>query len=493
MHQLTIPRRLHVCRNLVNGAWQEGTLGEAEIVRSPYNGAAVSSLRYSSESDVANAVRAAESAFPDWQQTPLKERSKILFQFRALLLEHLTALAEGVAVESGKTLVEARQGLEKGIEVLEFALSLQNLDSGGALEVSRGVTCEYRREPLGVVAGVTPFNFPAMVPLWLFPIAIALGNCFILKPSEKVPQTACRLGELLLEAGLPPGVFSILHGAKATAEALARHSGVRALAFVGSTAAAGSLYALATSTGKRALCLGGAKNQLIVVPDADESVTIEGVVSSFTGCAGQRCMAGSVLLAVGEIDSLIEKICRRAAAVRLGEDMGAIIDPHARQRIVEAISEAERNGAHVILDGRRAEPPSGYDRGNWLGPTILDFASPSMACSKTEIFGPVLTVVRVRSLSEALDFERENAYGNATSVFTTSGAIARHVAQNATSGMIGVNVGVPVPREPFSFGGTKSSKFGAGDITGEGSLDLWSNRKKITSKWALQCDTTWMG
>jgi len=427
-----------------------------------------------------------------WRQLPLKERTQYLFRFRELVLAHLDELADSAAAEAGKTVAEARAGVLKGIEVAEFALSLQNLDDGGGLEVSRGVTCEVRREPLGVVAGITPFNFPAMVPMWMFPIALTVGNAFVLKPSEKVPITACRLGQLLLDAGYPPGVFSIVHGARDAVDALVEHPGIAALGFVGSTTVARSVYAKAALAGKRALCLGGAKNPILVVPDADPAITIPGVVDSFTGCAGQRCMAASLLVGVGDIDGLIDGIVRRASELRVGVDLGAIIDKASLARLEGAIDRAVADGAQLRLDGRHPQPPAAYTGGNWLAPTILDHADAAWPCAKDELFGPVLTIVRVKTLEEALSLEAASGYGNACSVFTTRGAVARAVAERATAGMVGVNIGVPVPREPFSFGGTKQSRFGAGDMTGAGGVELWTQLKKITSKWTMQSDATWM-
>ena len=296
----------------------------------------------------------------------------------------------------------------------------------------------------------------------------------------------------MLEAGLPKGVFSIVHGGKDVVEALVDHPGVAAVGFVGSSAIAKSVYARATSSGKRALCLGGAKNHLILTPDADPKVAVEGIVGSFTGCAGQRCMAGSVLVAVGECGAVVDQVVDAAAKLSLGHDMGALIDKAAHGRLTQAISKAEREGAKVRLDGRALPAPAGCEQGTWLGPTILDEVNATMECSCAELFGPVLSIVRVKNLEEAMALERASAYGNACVVFTSSGAVARYVAENATAGMIGVNIGVPVPREPFSFGGTKDSKFGVGDITGVGGVEFWSQRKKVTSKWALQSDKNWM-
>jgi malonate-semialdehyde dehydrogenase (acetylating)/methylmalonate-semialdehyde dehydrogenase len=490
MSLVDVPARPRVCQNLCAGRWRAAA-GRELTVRSPYTGGAIGAVGLSASADVDAVVAGAMAAAPAWRATPIKERTRPLFAFRELLLAHLDELGNLAALEAGKTRAEAVAGVRKGVEVIEFALSLQNLDDGAALEVSRGVTCELRREGLGVVAGITPFNFPAMVPLWMFPIAITAGNSFVLKPSEKVPLTATRLGELMIEAGYPPGVFSIVHGDREAAQALATHLDVHALAFVGSTAAARGVYERAAATGKRALCLGGAKNHLLVVPDADPTVTVRGVVDSFTGCAGQRCMAGSVLVAVGPVDGLVEQIAAEARRIALGTGMGALIDAAANARLRGAIDRAEAEGARVLVDGRRIAAPAGYEGGNWLGPTILD-GTPQLDCARAELFGPVLTVVRVKNLDEALSLEAQSPYGNATSVFTTNGAVARHVAERASSGMIGVNVGVPVPREPFSFGGTKSSRFGHGDITGRQAVDFWTQQKKITTKWALQSDATWM-
>jgi len=482
-------------QHLIGGAPHRGASGRTRDIISPYDGRIVGRIPLAGSAEVDAAVAAAERAWPAWAATPLRERARVLARFRDLTLLALDDLANTVAIESGKTPDEAKAGIQRGLEVVEFALSLPSVDAGGALEVSRGVTCEYRREPLGVVAGITPFNFPAMVPLWMFPIALTVGNAFILKPSEKVPLSACRLGELMVQAGCPPGIFSVVHGDRDAALALADHRGVRAVGFVGSSAAARAVYARAAAAGKRALCLGGAKNAVIVVPDADERLTVPSVVDSFTGCAGQRCMAVSLLIAVGDTQGtqiLVEKIAAAASRVRPGVEMGAIIDRQARDRIDQAIGEAERQGAVLLADGRRAPPPHGYEDGAWIGATVIDRARPDMECARVELFGPVLTVLRVATLDEALAIDRAGVYGNATSVFTTSGAVARYVTERAASGMIGVNVGVPVPRDPFSFGGTRESKLGHGDMTGPGAVEFWSDLKKITTKWALQPDATWM-
>ncbi len=485
------PKQKLSAANLVDGEWT-GSSGPGRAIASPYNGELLGEIYCAAPSHVEACVVAADRAFQEWRGVPIKERTAALLRFRSLLERDIEGLAQSAARESGKLVSEGRAEILKGIEVLDFAASLQNSDVGGAIEVSRGVTCEYRREPIGVTVGITPFNFPAMVPMWMVPISLALGNAFILKPSEKVPFTAVLLGNLIVEAGFPKGVFSVLQGGREIAEALASHPLVKAVGFVGSSLAAKSVYGAASAHGKRALCLGGAKNHLVVVPDADPTLTVDGVVGSFTGCAGQRCMAGSVLVAVGSVEGLIRDIVGAAGRIELGREMGAIIDSAARDRLVQAIGRAEAGGCEILLDGRTARAPAGHEGGQWLGPTIIDNVPVGGEAACVELFGPVLSVVRVRDLDEALTLERRSAYGNALSIFTSSGAVARRVADCASAGMIGVNIGVPVPREPFSFGGTKDSKFGIGDITGWGGVELWSARKKITTKWAPQRDKNWM-
>jgi malonate-semialdehyde dehydrogenase (acetylating) / methylmalonate-semialdehyde dehydrogenase len=489
---ISLPHDIRDCKNLAGGAWRSAESGRALEVKSPYTGRAIGNVPLSNGGDVAAAVAAASAAFSAWAATPIKERIAPLRRFHDLVTRYSGDLANTVAIESGKLQAEALAGIQRGLEVVDYALCLPNLGDGPCLEVSRGVTCEVRREPLGVVVGVTPFNFPAMVPMWMFPIALTLGNAFILKPSERVPLTACRLGELMMEAGYAPGLFSVVHGDRETVQAIVEHPDVRAVAFVGSTPAARAVYVRATSQGKRALCLGGAKNHLLVAPDADEALTVRGVVDSFTGCAGQRCMAGSALVLIGAAERFLDPIVRAAAGIELGSGMGALIDSAARDRIAAAIATAESEGARVLLDGRQARPPPEYAGGHWMGATILGRVRPGMQCATAELFGPVLSVLHVDRLDEALALDRATPYGNATSIFTSSGAVARYVAERATSGMIGVNVGVPVPRDPFSFGGTKESRFGQGDITGPAALDLWSQQKKVTVRWAPSHDASWM-
>lgn len=486
-----IPREKLLCDNFINGRWVKGTAGSSEVV-SPYNGKVIGALTHPSAQQISEAIQSAHGAQKDWGSTPLKERAKVLFNFRNILLENIDEMAHLKASESGKTFDEGKAGLMKGIEVLEFALALQNLDLGGKLEVSRGVFCEYRREPLGVVANITPFNFPAMVPMWTIPINLALGNAYVWKPSEKTPLTSMKIADALKRAGLPDGLLTVLQGGAPTVDAIIDHPLVKAVGFVGSTKIAKLVYQRATNQGKRALCLGGAKNHIILVPDANLEISGMGISDSFTGCAGQRCMAASVLLAVGNVDNHIEKIIQRASSLKLGETMGALITKAQKEFLVAAIGRAEAAGAKVLLDGRKAKAPAGMEEGNWLGPTVLDLVRPGSEAATVELFGPVLSIVRCHDVSEALKIENAVEYGNACSVFTSSGGLAERVAKEARAGMVGVNVGVPVPREPFSFGGINASKFGHGDITGHHSLDFWTDVKKITSKWEKQNDSNWM-
>jgi len=488
---IQIPTQALQCENFVSGKFQKGS-GEKQNVISPYTGKKIGEFHHSTAADVKHAVAQAVLAQKEWAQVPMKERTKVMFNFRQILMRDLEEISHLKSSESGKSVAEGRAGLLKGIEVLEFAIALQNMDLGGKTEVSRGVTCEYRREPVGVVANITPFNFPAMVPLWTIPIALTLGNAYIWKPSEKTPLTSMRIAQALREAGLPDGLFQVLQGGKETAEAIIDHKDVKAIGFVGSTKVAQAVYERGTRLGKRVLALGGAKNHIVLLPDANPELSGIGISDSFTGCAGQRCMAAAVLLAVGDVDRHIQKIVERASSLVLGKDMGAIITRSQVEFLNKAIAQAEKEGAKVLLDGRKAAAPAGFEGGHWMGPTILDHVNPSSEIAKVELFGPVLCIIRCRDISEAMKIENSIDYGNACSVFTSSGNLAEKVIRMASTGMVGVNVGVPVPREPFSFGGINASKFGHGDITGHHSLDFWSNVKKVTVKWEQQSDSNWM-
>lgn len=466
--------------------------GERIDVISPLNGAQLSAVAQSSAAEVNQAVQAAGKAFADWSKRTAKGRADVFYRYRNLLELHQHELARLIHEENGKTLDEARAEIVRGIEVTEFACSLPQLVTGEVLEVSPGVECRVDRVPIGVVASITPFNFPCMVPHWTIPVAIALGNSMILKPSESVPLTAQRIAELLTAAGLPAGVFNVVHGDRRTAEALCEHPDIKAITFVGSTQAAKSVYVRATSHLKRALCLGGAKNHLIVLPDALVEQTAANVVASMSGCAGQRCMAAASMIAVGQVDRIIDRVCEIAKQLIPGQQLGPVISQRARQRIVRAIDEAQRAGARVLVDGRDTVSP-GCEQGFYLGATVLDQVTPDMAIAQEEIFGPVLCILRASDIDQAIDIENASPYGNAAAVYTQHGGLARLIAQRASAGMIGVNIGVPVPLEPFGFGGWNDSKFGVGDITGKSSIEFWTQAKKTTSRWNSEIRQGWMG
>lgn len=468
--------------------------GDALPVYAPTTGAVIARVPMSRASDVDAAVRAARAALPAWSSTPIKERVQVLFRYRALVEQHIDALSALIVEEHGKVLTEARAEWLKAIELVEYACALPQLATGEILEVSRGVECRSERTPVGVVASIVPFNFPSMVPHWTMPNAIALGNTMLLKPSESVPLSAMRIAALLTEAGLPPGVFNVVHGARETAEAICDHPDIAAVTFVGSTAVAKAVYRRATGTLKRALALGGAKNHLIVLPDAEPSMTASNVVASMSGCSGQRCMAASVMLGVGVGDAMqriVDGIGDEARALVTGRDIGPVISAAAKARIERYIDEAEAAGARVLVDGRHVVV-EGQDGGFYVGATVIDGVTPDMRIAHEEVFGPVLAIMRVPSLDDALAIENASPFGNAASVFTEKGSSARYVAERATAGMIGVNVGVPVPREPFGFGGWGDSCFGSGEITGPGSIEFWTRMRKTTTKWNRDAGTNWM-
>ncbi len=460
-------------------------------VMNPGLGVQIARVPLSGAEDVDAAVSSARSMLSDWAGTPIKDRAQVLYQYRHLLIRDAQDLARLVQEENGKTLGEALAEIEKSIEVTEFACSMPQLAAGEVLEVSKGVECRCARYPVGVVASITPFNFPNMVPNWTIPNSLVLGNTVILKPSEQVPLSSMRIAELLKQAGLPDGVFNVVHGAQAVVESLCDHPGIDALTFVGSTCVAKIVYARAASNLKRVLCLGGAKNHLIVLPDAHEEMTASNVAASMTGCAGQRCMAASAMVAVGDVDNVIRRLCEEARKLVPGKNLGAVISQKAKERIEGFITEAEQQGARILVDGRNCVV-EGKERGFYVGPTVIDFVKPDMRIAQEEVFGPVLAILRANTVDEALRIENGSPYGNAASVFTQSGGMARYVADRVSAGMVGVNIGVPVPREPFSFGGWNDSKFGAGDITGKSAVEFFTRLKKTTIKWNPESRVNWM-
>ncbi len=478
-------------QNFIDGKFITPATGNTLPVISPVDGTLLSAVSMSEAADLDAAVVAAKKAFTSWSKTPIKERVQVFFRYKTLLENNLHSLAALCSEENGKTLSESVAEIEKCIELTEFATSLPQLVTGEILEVSKGVECRTEHVPLGVVASIVPFNFPSMVPNWTIPNAIALGNCMILKPSEKVPLSCGRLALLLKEAGLPDGVFNIVHGDAIIVNAICDHPGIEAVSFVGSTKIAKLVYQRATGNYKRCLALGGAKNHLIVLPDAVPGMTAQNVVASMSGCAGQRCMAAGAMVAVGDTNHIIEKICDEARKIIPGKTLGAVINKAAQQRIETYIDEAEKAGAAILVDGRNTIVP-GKENGCYVGPTVIDFVTPGMRVATEEIFGPVISIMRTHTVDEALAIENASPYGNAASVFTQNGGMARYVIDRASAGMIGVNVGVPVPREPFSFGGWNDSRFGVGDITGRSSIAFWTRLKKSTVKWNAEAGINWM-
>ena len=469
--------------NWINNDWLETKSGNRISVISPYFDKQIATIPDSGESDLNIAVEKAKAAFPKWKKTNVRDRSQIMFRFKSIMEKDIDNLATLIALDNGKTIADAKGSILRGVEVIEYASSLPNVLNGESSDVGPGINCTMTQEPLGVVAGITPFNFPVMVPLWMIPLAITAGNTFILKPSEQTPLASLKLAEYLKKAGLPDGVFNVVNGAKTIVEGMCDHPDIKAMAFVGSSSVAKIVYTRCANNSKRALCLGGAKNHMIVVPDADKDSTAKGLLASSMGSAGQRCMAASVAVGVANIDHIIEQLIEEARNFKLGVDMGTIISKTALERIAGYIDAAEKMGAKVLLDGRNATPPDDYKQGYWLGATILDGIDADWPSAKEEIFGPVLSIIRADTIEDAMRIENNNPYGNAAAVFTTSGQIAKVVSEKASAGMVGINIGVPVPRDPYSFGGWNESKYGHGDITGKSGVEFWTNLKKVTTRW----------
>lgn len=479
--------------NWIAGQQMESLSKQRIALVSPVDGSPLGEVPISTLQDLDLAVQEAARAQMAWGRMALKDRVQVFFRLKSLMEQRIDDLAALITHENGKLLEESRGEISRAIECVEFATSLPQIAAGPVLEVSYGVECKMLRYPLGVVAAITPFNFPLMVPLWMIPTALALGNAVVVKPSEQTPLSPIALGRLLQEAGLPDGLYSVVHGDKTIVDAICDHADIKAIGFVGSTRVAKLVYERGSASGKRVKALGGAKNHLVVMPDANPDMTIANVVASATGCAGQRCMAASVLLAVGDTENIISGIRHRFAGMQAGKDIGAIISSAARDRIQGYIDRVvKRGGAELSVDGRQAIDPSAPTGGNYLGPTLIDHATPDHEVSCDEIFGPTLTVIRCDTLDEAIAIENNNPYGNAAAIYTSSGEVASYFAERAQAGMIGVNIGVPVPREPFPFGGWNASSFGEGDLTGHGSFDFWSKTKKITIKWTDKYRSNWM-
>lgn len=470
--------------NWIGGAPRAPLSGSYMPLLQPRDGAQTGQVALSGKEDVDLAVQTAKAVYPAWSKLTSKARSQYIFKLREAMIAHTEELAQIVMSEHGKTYTEALGSIAKGNETCEWACSVPQVIQGRIQEVSGGVTCHDVREPLGVVACIVPFNFPIMVPFWTLPIALAAGNCVILKPSEKVPRTMAKVMEIIKSIGIPDGVVQIVNGTVPVVEALCDHPDIPAISFVGSSKVAEIVSKRARANNKRVLALGAAKNHLVALRDCNADMCSTDIVQSFTGCAGQRCMAASALIVVQQQDDLLKQIVEKAGKLTPGQqngNMGPLIDAAAVQRCHRYIEEAvNRDGATLLLDGRswtNAQP------GFWLGPTILKHKSAKDAAFVEEIFGPILSIVQVETKEEAVAIENASPYGNAACIYTTVGAHAEWFSSRFSVGMVGVNIGVPVPREPFSFGGWNASRFGDTDITGESGLEFFTRRKKITTKW----------
>ncbi|MBW6437388.1 CoA-acylating methylmalonate-semialdehyde dehydrogenase [Actinoplanes hulinensis] len=473
----------------INGAGTGGVSTRSAPVFQPATGSRQHTVLLGEPADVDAAVRAATAAFAEWGQASLSQRTKVLFAFRELVNAHSREIAEIVSDEHGKVLSDAAGEVQRGLEVIEFACGIPQLLKGGySDQASAGVDVFSFREPLGVVAGITPFNFPAMVPMWMHPIAIACGNTFVLKPSERDPSSAGFVARLWQRAGLPDGVFNVVHGDKVAVDAILDHPGIAAVSFVGSTPIARYIHQRATAAGKRVQALGGAKNHAVILPDADLDFAAEHLVASAFGSAGERCMAISAAVLVGDADHLVDLVAARAAEVKVGpgrdpaSEMGPVITAAAKERIENLITVGERQGATVAADGRGLKIP-GYEDGFFVGPTVIDRVTPAMDVYTEEIFGPVLSVVRSADVDQAISMINSNRYGNGTAVFTNSGEAARRFQRGVHVGMIGVNVPIPVPMAYYSFGGWKDSLFGQSHIYGPDGVDFCTRAKVVTQRW----------
>ncbi|MFJ5694899.1 CoA-acylating methylmalonate-semialdehyde dehydrogenase [Arthrobacter sp. NPDC093125] len=476
--------------HFINGVETAGEGDRTTNVYNPATGAVSGELRLANRADLDNTVAAARAAADTWGDISLAKRTAVLFKFRELVASHVDDLAALITAEHGKVLSDAKGEIGRGLEVIEFACGIPQLLKGDySDQVSTGIDVFSFREPLGVVAGITPFNFPVMVPLWMAPMAIATGNAFILKPSERDPSASMLLAKLWKQAGLPDGVFQVLHGDKETVEGLLTHPDVDGISFVGSTPIAKYVHETATAHGKRVQALGGAKNHAIVMPDADLDNAADHLAAAAFGSAGERCMAISVAVAVADAaDLLVKKVEERALAVKVdngtapGAEMGPVITPASKERIVRIVTEAEAAGAAMVVDGRDLVVP-GHEEGFWVGPTVIDHVKTEMTAYQEEIFGPVLVVVRVDTLEDGIKLINSNPYGNGTAIFTSSGAHARKFQRSVTVGMVGINVPLPVPVAYHSFGGWKASLFGDKHIYGPEGVSFYTRGKVITSRW----------
>src|SRR5690349_1725009 len=482
---------MRTINHFVGGQEVAGKSGRFGDVFNPATGEVQAKVALASKSEVDAAVKVAAEAFPKWSATPPLIRARILFRFKQLIEENMDQMANIVTSEHGKVLSDAKGSITRGLEVVEFATGIPHLLKADYSEnVGTNVDSYSMRQALGVVAGITPFNFPAMVPMWMFPIALACGNTFILKPSEKDPSASVLLTEMHAEAGLPDGAFNVVHGGKEAVDAVLTHPGVRGVSFVGSTPVARYVWETAGAAGKRVQALGGAKNHMVVLPDADLDLAADAAVSAGFGSAGERCMAISVLVAVDPIgDELVAKIGERVAKLRVGPgtdtkaEMGPLVTGPHRDKVASYLESGTRDGAVLAVDGREHPVTGGDPAGFWLGPSVLDHVTPQMSCYTDEIFGPVLSVVRAGSYDEALNVINANPYGNGTAIFTNDGGAARKFTNEVEVGMVGVNVPIPVPMAFYSFGGWKSSLFGDTHVHGTEGVHFYTRGKAVTSRW----------
>jgi malonate-semialdehyde dehydrogenase (acetylating)/methylmalonate-semialdehyde dehydrogenase len=476
--------------NYIGGAWVASRTTESLPLTNPATGEALGRVPLSNPADVDDAVAAAQAAFPKWRATPPVIRARFLFALKQLLESHFEELATIVTRENGKTLDESRGSVRRGIENVEHACGIPTLMMGATLEdVATGIDCEYVRQPMGVFAAITPFNFPAMVPMWFWPYAIASGNTFILKPSEQVPLSSQRMIELAHEAGIPAGVLNLVHGGKDAVNAILAHDGITGVSFVGSSPVARHVYTTAARHGKRVQALGGAKNHVIVMPDADLDRTTQVVTESIFGCAGQRCLAGSVVVAAGAAyGPMKDRLLGAARGLRMGNGLdqgvtlGPVVSARQKERVLGYIEAGVKDGADLLLDGRRAAVDA-YPEGQFVGPTLFDGVTPEMVIGKEEIFGPVGSITRAADLDEALELVHRSAFANATSIFTSSGKVAREFRYRCGVSMIGVNIGVAAPMAFFPFGGTKGSFYGDLKAHGQDSVQFFTDKKVVISRW----------
>jgi malonate-semialdehyde dehydrogenase (acetylating)/methylmalonate-semialdehyde dehydrogenase len=479
--------------NLIGGRWVRGDGPQTRNILNPADTTElVAAVQDASAEQVAAACTAAAAAFPAWRATPPPDRARALFRYREILEQHFDELVELLVKENGKLLTESRGSLRRGLDVVEFACGIPSLLMGKVLpEIARNLDSYAVLEPLGVVVGIPPFNFPAMIPLWMMPIAVACGNCFILKPAEKAPLTGTRLVELFGEAGLPEGVVSVVQGGKEVSEQLIAHPQVQAVSFVGSSAVAESVYGFAARHGKRVQALGGAKNHLIVLPDADLPRSVPALIGACYGCAGQRCLAGSVLVAVGDRaqqDAVVSAFVQGARELKAGDGMdesatlSPLLSPEAKQRVLGGIQRGIEEGAKLVLDGRGLSVPA-RPHGCFVGPTVFDHVTAEMFVGREEIFGPVVSVFRAKDLDEAIGLVNRSRYGNSASLFTKSGAAAREFRARIQAGMLGLNLGVPAPMAFFSFGGWKQSFFGDLGTHGTDAVAFYTKKKVVTERW----------